>query len=242
MSSSGGYKRVAFRKKRYVKKGFKTRIPRPFRKARAPVRPGLELKAVDVVQTGETLTFDTGQVHLLNGCAQGVEVNQHVGRKTSGKSVQIIGKINTNGASASSESGTVRFAIVWDREPNTTAGVPITPIWTDVFLPVVAVAAGYNYNNPVNLSNRNRFKVLYDKNWVINLNYAQDASSTININIKPVKIFLKLPKGCDTIFRQTDATVASIQTGACWLFMLASPGSGHEFGAAFTSRYRYYDG
>lgn len=114
-----------------------------------------ELKFLDLL-TGFTLPVATmtGTLALLNGCAQGTDANQHIGRQTTMKSIYWI----WNGFLAPTTTGStsVRMVILYDKEAEGAAPTIAAGAQTDAFNQDTIYAQQ-------NLNNRDRFIVLMDE-------------------------------------------------------------------------------
>lgn len=118
--------------------------------------PGPEKKFLDVTTAEPLVVAQTAAngVVLLNGCAQGVDANQHIGRQTTMKSLYWLWQ----GAIAATTTGaaSARLVIVYDKEAEGAAPTVAAAAQTDIF----------NQDNIVaqmNLNNRDRFIVLVDE-------------------------------------------------------------------------------
>lgn len=155
---------------------------------------------------------------LLNGCIQGTESTQRLGRKITMTS--LYAKINFTLASTSTGGGYARVAVVYDKQANAAA-----PAITDVFLS--------NLNtSPNNLSNRDRFLKIVDMETPI--------ISTSGDPICSIELYRRL--NLETCFNTGNAgTVADITSGSLWLFVCnnagiatTAPGFASQFRVKFT--------
>lgn len=155
---------------------------------------------------------DAGTCHCINLCQQGDDINMRHGRQITLKSVSLKGHVKPDQTPTSGNNVMqARIALVWDKNPN---GVLATPAQ------IFDSADGHP-----KLDNRNRFTIL--KDWYIpigasplNANtWAWSQPSTIPINFYK-KLNLK------TIFKGTDAQIASISTGALLLVAYGVGGVG----------------
>jgi len=108
-----------------------------------------ELKFVDGNFVGTATT--AGAIQLLNGVTQGTDYNNRIGRKMLMKSImcRFIVKLGT----VDSPGQVIRLLIVYDAQTN--AALPAV---TDVLQTADVLS-------PMNLNNRDRFKILSDKWW-----------------------------------------------------------------------------
>jgi len=183
-----------------------------------------ELKFIDTVTSLAGTT--AGSVTLINGVAQGTDYNQRIGRKFIMKSIMLrTGIAYGSGAAANSLGNIVRVCVFYDAQTNAAA-----PAVTDVLQTA-------SYLSPMNLNNRDRFKIISDKWW--NLEAFQIAGSLItNGDFCPQmekfykKINLEVQNG------GTANTVGSITTGGVFLLIIAA-GAGNL--VDIYSRVRYTD-
>lgn len=147
-------------------------------------------------------------IGLLNPLIQGTDSTTRIGRKILMKSIQIkldmaLQNAGAGVPDAGRDAGTVRFMVVYDSQTN---GAALAA--TDVLV----VTGGSAVVAPMNLNNRERFKIIWDKNRII------DPQG-------PAQIFFKLYKKCTLpmIFNGGNAgTVADIQTGSIYFLMVTS--------------------
>jgi len=155
--------------------------------------------------TDTTLTMEfstTGTIQLINGVAQGAGESQRVGTKLRNVSMLLRGAY-TVGATPTASSG--RLLMVYDAQTNKQA-----PGITDVLTAI-------NTGSAMNLSNRDRFKILLDKTF-----YVEAAGrSTI-----PFSYYKKLNLPTTYGNGLTGATVAAINTGAIWLISVGDLATG----------------
>lgn len=147
---------------------------------------GVELKFKDLSSSYTTTT--AGQITLINGVAQGTDYNQRVGRESVMKS--LYSRMTFADAT---QINMVRLLYVYDKQCN-----GVLPAITDI----LANASVYA---PMNLNNKDRFQTISDKVMVTSPN-------------GPEVVFRKKYKklNCITTYSGTDATIASIATGAIY--------------------------
>nr|QKI29017.1 Cap [Kummerowia striata CRESS virus] len=202
---------------------------------RAPLRSGgfyglytgrgrNELKVCDN-PAGSGSFATAGIVVLLNGIAQGTDYTNRIGRKVMLKSwlfrISVVPK-NT----ASAPYGDIcRIMLLYDCQTNAA-----TPAVTDIL-------NSADYNAPMNLNNRDRFKVLADKYVTIaSFNYAAGALTTGSPTPKQTKIYKKM--NYEEIFGGTGSTVGSINTGGLFVLFISLTGNTTYL---YDSRVRFYD-
>jgi hypothetical protein len=187
---------------------------------------GRELKFIDVVQSN-SLILSAGLVTLLNGLAQGTDFNQRIGRKIVMTSILWNhGYIPYDGTS-SPEGEIIRNMIIYDTQANSGS----TPAVTDILVSADPFSA-------MNLNNRDRFKVLFDKRITMNPVTYTGAALTAGA---PVTKFMSKYKKCahDVIFSGTGATLGSIQTGSVLGLVVSTNNETTLLNQ--TTRIRFYD-
>jgi len=168
--------------------------------------------------------FDTtGSVTLLNGVGTGTDFTNRIGRKVCWKSFLIQGTITANVSPAS--AGLCRIAIIYDTQPN-----GALPAIGDIFNAAVA-------SSPLNLNNRDRFRVLWDKFFAPGTfnNGATLATQWASTGI--VRKYRKI--NLETIYDGITAAIADIQSGSIMLVTLGSvaPGVRYEFRGSVRLRF-----
>lgn len=168
-------------------------------------RPPFEKKSIDTSITNEFNSAGTtanSAVLLLNSVAQSSDYLGRIGREIWMKSIYLQGEAVQNN---SPESQTVRVAIVYDTQPN---GVSAASL--DIFN--IPAGAANNPTTPVNLNNRDRFKILYDKRRELQVN---GGTNTATCNVAYFKKYIKC--SLKVTFGATTAGIGSIISGALWL-------------------------
>lgn len=179
-----------------------------------PGRRG-ELKYVDVLSAADITT--TGVLVLLNGLAPGTGASQRIGKKCHFRSLLLRYNLGANAAGATAFQGFVRVMIFLDTQTNATA-----PTVAQLLETVTA-------SSPMNMDNRDRFKVLYDQG--VPISQAPTSSSDCRF----MKIYKKL--NVTTIFNNgTAGTVADITSGSIYLLSICEQAGA---GAAPTTTPRY---
>lgn len=183
---------------------------------------GPELKTIDVTAFAAFAT--AGAVALLNGVATGSDYNTRVGRKIRMKS--LLFKFSPYINAAVPNGDVIRVMIVYDNQSNAAA-------------PTVAnILQQAQWDSPINLDNRDRFKVIVDKFLPIDaFNYAAGAITTGSFTPATINEYRKL--NMDSQFSGTGATIASINTGSVYLLTISQNGSG--VGYYYNSRIRFLD-
>lgn len=185
-----------------------------------------ELKAIDVDPANYTV-ISTPSVTLLNGCAVGTDYTDRIGRKITMKSIFIRGSLIPQ--DNSSGPNTNRMLIVYDKQCNGTA---VTT--TDVLKTAVPTSQ-------INLNNRDRFIILYDKCWIqaAILDTATQSFSGSPTCFK-IKLYRKL--NLDTQYSGTTAAVSSIATGNIYMIWLNENATTAGSIATVSTRIRFTDG
>lgn len=182
-----------------------------------------ELKYVDVDLVA-TATSAAGTVTLLNGVAQGSDVSQRIGRKFMIKSSQIRLAVYPNSATTNQVGDIVRVMILFDCQPNS------------VIAAVGDVLEIATWESPLNLNNRDRFKVIMDKTITMNpVVYTAAALTAGAPVVKAMKRYKKL--NLEVINSGTGATVGSIQTGALILLTIGLVNNGSTINWYHRTRY-----
>lgn len=191
---------------------------------------GGELKKVDTAINQIPSSNGTNCYTLLNGLTPGTDFINRVGRKCMMKSISIRGEYIPYPQGGSAGNDTARFVIIYDSQPNAS-----TPAYSDF----LDNTQGQNYIlwlAHMNLNNRDRFKVLYDK--ILQGGPASYTSSLLTAGTaQPVKFYTYKKLNHEILFNSgTAGTVGDIQTGAMWCFMLSATGK-WQVNAAIRIRY-----
>lgn len=183
---------------------------------------GQEFKAIDRA-AGNYAVDTAGVFALLNGCGLGSDIGDRIGRQILLRSVLVEGYIQSLPGSGVDQVG--RVLIVYDRQSN-----GVLPAITDILAGagVAAVTA------PRNLSNRHRFKIMFDQRFALNASGESDA-------IKLVKFYRRLRHPVE--FNAGDAgTIADIISGALIQVTIGStPPGATAASMTVCTRVRYTD-
>jgi len=196
-----------------------------------------ENKTIDIA-VGTVQANTTGTITLLNGCIQGTDFNQRIGRKILLKSVYIRGFVRSEasatmvlGAIASQQ---VRMILVVDTQPN------------GVVFAITDLLVSASPASQLNLNNRDRFMVICDKTWVLDPyalnNVATTSFASMSNQIKPLKKFKKL--NIETIFNAGNAgTIGDMNSGALYLVWIGTEAAaaGTDANAVLSTRVRFKD-
>jgi len=202
-----------------------------------PSQPKAELKAYDVAFV--TSNFGVAQtgafVATLNAMTQGTEVYQRVGRKTYNKNLHFIGGIYPQAALATNSY--CRVIIFYDSQPNAAYPATFTTLLQDS-----NAGAGLSVLSRMNISERERFKILRDKYMLVGgvtaagvQNVPDSCHQANNLNE-----FIDL-KGIETTYNATNGgTIADITSGSLVLALI-SDGTNGDVQLTWSTRLRYYD-
>lgn len=207
-----------YRKKARTDKRGYTKLSRQLPPFRGSQFPSEELKVKDLNLSIEAINT-TGTFTLLNGLQQGSDFTNRVGRKVMWKSLYVRFLVQHDRTSAGAGAGvspnsSVRIIIIHDMQTN-----GATPT-------VAALLNSANTTAPLNLDNRDRFKVLMDKFYAMPgvSKTATDINSAGNTAFT-IKKYRKI--NFETIFNSgTSGAVADINSGAVWLFIIGDQASG----------------
>lgn len=208
-----------------------TRGWRPF------INTNHELKVQDLA-TATYQVNTSGSITLLAIPTVGADYNARIGRKITLKSLFIRGRLVLETAIALTGTLSIaqqgRLIICYDLQPNGAA-----PAITDIL--ITADPASH-----LNLNNRDRFRILCDKEYVFDPSFYQNtatqAYSFMGRTIYNVKIFKRL--NLDMIFNAVNGgTVADISSGALYMVWIgsAAAGTNSDTNAIVSTRVRYAD-
>lgn len=180
-----------------------------------------ELKTTDLTANTYAGTT-TGSVTLLNSLSAGSDYTQRIGRKCLFKSIFIRGWVFPE--DTSTVNNLARIIIFYDRQTNSS-----TPAITDLLVSATSVSN-------INLDNRERFKILVDKQFAMPAYIEASGMGTIP---KSFKIYKKV--NLDTIYDDTTAGVGSISTGGIFMLTIGNAVSGTGSTFQVCSRLRFSD-
>lgn len=185
-----------------------------------------ELKSVDV-DVATYVADTTGTVTLLNGVAAGTDFTDRIGRKIVMKSLYVSGILKN--VDSISGPALCRLLIVYDNQANGAA-----PVITDVIKTINGVAM-------INLNNRDRFRIVYDKKYALGGldNTATQAYSTGSGQFH-IKLFRKL--NLETLFSGTTAAIGSFATGSLYMLTCSDQAAGAGGIFKLCTRVRFIDG
>lgn len=188
---------------------------------------GVEKKNIDtLIQTGLPLNaFTTPQ--LLTGIAQGVDVNQRVGRRVVLKSLDVRYRVQVSTLPANTGNiNRIRTLIIYDKQTN--GSIPA----------LVDILSQTNFNAHMNLSNSDRFVVIADE-------YSEqrqyDNFQAPGASVISGHFFRKF--NLETMFTGTGGQIVNI-TGGSLYFLCSSDAVTSaltDFGILADCRVRYVD-
>lgn len=167
----------------------------------------------------------TGAVTLLNAVATGTDFTNRIGRKVCWKSVLIQGHTSPTANIAAGCYG--RIMIIYDSQPN-----GALPSATDVLLSNAP-------NSPMNLNNRDRFKILWDKRVTAGAYNVTASTAVADRTVTEVRKYKKI--NLETIFDGTTAAIADIQSGSIFMLTTGSATAGNGLTLNCTVRMRFND-
>jgi len=196
----------------------------------------VESKVFDV-DTATYAVNTTGSFTLLNSPIQGTDMLNRIGRKIVVTSVYVRGRVqlDATGTLVANVSGSqlARMILFIDYQPNGN-----TPALTDVLKEANAMSQ-------LKMNNRDRFKVIADKNYVfdgfVRVDTATQALAAFNRSIAFVKKYKKL--ALETIYNNGNAgTIADMNSGALYMLWVGDKAVGATDANAFIStRIRFKD-
>lgn len=195
-----------------------------------------EKKTIDVTHTNNAVST-TPYIQLMNGCIQGTDYTQRIGRKIYMNSFYLRGSIRNYDASGPIANTTpcvlARVMVVCDMQPNGT-----------VFAATDLLNTATSYSQ-LNLNNRDRFKVLMDKQYtfdpyLFSATASSSFASTVN-QIWPMKKYKKI--NMESVFNAGNAgTIADINSNAIYLFIITDVVAGTaNVQIEATTRIRFQD-
>lgn len=176
-----------------------------------------EKKFVDT-NLGSTGIGSAGTFFLVNGISAGTAYNERIGRKIRIKSIQM----NLGILSGVTNPARIRILVFIDRQANSQLlTIPANLIDNSV---ITQLSKAF-----LNLDNRSRFNVLYDKLVTID----SVMRTTMDIKMYRKKVF-------DVVYSGVGNTSGSIQTNALWVLFvgdLATATNGPTVAGGFRVRY-----
>lgn len=184
-----------------------------------------EYKTVDVDPANYNVT-STGSVTLLNGVATGTDFTDRIGRRIMMKKHYFRGVVFPEDNNTGQQL--VRMIIVYDMQSNGAA-----PGVTDVLKSADATSQ-------LNLNNRDRFRILTDKQWVLApIDNTATQSFAGSPTIHQFKKFKKLNH--EVQYNGTTNSIGSIATGAMFMLLIGSNAAGTAATIRVSHRIRFVD-
>lgn len=201
-------------------------------------KPTTELKVYDIGATTYQVNT-TGSITPLFIPVLGTDYTNRIGRKTLMKWIYIRGRVQTEASATAAvnlavPAQQIRFMLVQDMQPNAAA-----PVIGDILVTA-------SPSSQLNLNNRDRFRILSDKEFVFDP-YLYNTAATVAYSSASRQIynFKKFKKlNLETIFNSTNGgTIADITSGALYMVWVGSQAAGTDTDAnAFlTTRIRFND-
>lgn len=221
-----------------VLRGISSHAPAATRGFNPPGSGQTEIKSCDMpnfalASTTTTTTAGT----LLNLIKTGSSNYQRVGRKVFMRSIYLRGELEFSSPSEQ-KRGHYRLLVVYDSQTNGAA-----PTWADV-IQAVDNAGGTTSEvwDGLNLGNRDRFRVLIDKDWAISgttdFGTPGVPFSVLNAGDSTIVEFRSL-KGMETVYGADAGALGDIKSGAIWCWFFGSQAG--EVRVQIGCRIRYTD-
>lgn len=169
-------------------------------------RPELKFLDVNVANGLVQGNATANALQLLNGCAQGTDANQHIGRQTTMKSLYWMWQVSL--AATTTGSASARLVIVYDKEAEGAPPTVATGAQTDMFNQDSIEAQ-------MNLNNRDRFIVLVDE--IVECIGTAGPQSYMRKGYRKISLPVVFNAGAG-------ATVAAINTGSVYAVVWNSGG------------------
>lgn len=187
-----------------------------------------EKKVADIGHTNYGAST-TAVFTLLNGIAVGDDITNRDGRRVHLKSLFIRGFVGPEDSNTTFQLA--RLLVVYDKQAN--GGTPVT---TDVLNTATATA-------PMNLNNRERFKVILDRQYVMGHYDVASAAPAAPIAASPTchSVYLWKPLREDTIYNTTTGVISAIATGSLWMITIGSSVAGQGSIFQLSIRLRFVD-
>lgn len=179
------------------------------------LRKGTEVKRADSELLGQSVST-TGVFTLLNGVAQGDDVINRDGNRIYMLNMEMSFEILI-----ADTFNKVRFIVFYDKQPNGAA-----PSASDI----LQDPGNYPITSRYNYDNRQRFKFLYDRVFIVDVD-----QPTITVGKK----WLKLKK--DTLYSGSGNTITAIKTGSIYLFLISDSNASTHPTVTWNARIRFMD-
>lgn len=181
----------------------------------------------------------TGSFTALAVPVLGSDFTNRIGRKICLKSMYLRGNVCLENAhdgdvNVATNSQMARMIIFVDLQPTPATALVATDLLVSA-----------HPASQLNLNNRDRFRIICDKQWCFDPYWTSNVASTayagFNSTMKPIKKFKKL--NIETVFNGTNGgTIADINSGALYMFWIGETGAGaNDVNAILSTRVRYTD-
>lgn len=202
-----------------------------------------EIKTVDVASVAIEPVSGAATTTLLNGCVEGVDAVNRVGRRINMKSISLRMGITITEAPTTANPTYIRYALVYDRQPNGAA-----PAYSDIFQNITLAGAtssdAFSFPNPTNFD---RFTILRDgfrvfrpfNDGLVNqpkqsLDNEQDAAEKWFVNLKGLEATYIAGAGAGTI--------ADFRTGSLWFITTSNQTAANQpCQIVMSARLRFFD-
>lgn len=201
----------------------------PDERAKAFKESGLiEYKAIDTALTATDVHKTNAYIQLLNGCAQGSDFHQRIGRLIKIKHVKVLLEVYPTDTTIQPQ--TVTVSLVVDKQTNGAA-----PAITDIYQTGNSMAFD-------NLDNRERFRILGHRTILIgSADVAAGGGAPLTPSIGRVDMVRKM--NTSVVFGGVNATVADIKSNSLFVVIRSSADSGPGVGCNVSgvARVRFTD-
>jgi hypothetical protein len=177
-----------------------------------------ELKSLDL--NSNLASNSTGAISLLNGCAQGSDLHERIGRQIHEHILQIDGMLHCTAATGVDQY--LRYLVVQDSQSNGTA------------LSITDVLDTVSITSHANVSNLKRFRIVLDHKVYLNASGEPGSGKVVSHS---------LSLGSTVYFNVGNAgTVADITKNSLYLIVIGSIAPGATAGSGdFQTRIRFSD-
>lgn len=181
-----------------------------------------------------------GTLTLLNGVATGDTQSQRTGAEVQSTSIQIRGWFLSNPLE---ESGLVyRMIIFWDRQAN---GANPLVVSTSAGTPglLFANSGGNSVNLPFMYETNDRFRVIYDKRFVINPQVVGNvvAGDTTAVGAMRLAFKKKIKLNRRVKYDDVNGVIDDINTNSLWVTFLSNDSADNLPTVTFNARYYFKD-
>jgi len=198
-----------------------------------------ELKYNDTVLSNSNVD-DAGNLTLLNGVANGDQQFQRTGAEVQSTSIQIRGYFSNNSLEI---AGTIyRMIIFWDRQCNGAAPLLVSTSNSTPGL-LYATTGGESVNYPFMYETNDRFRVIYDKRFVINprLVGSTTTGDTDAVGVMRLLFKKKIKLNRRVKYDDINASVSDINTNSLWVAFLSNDTATNLPTVTYNARYYFKD-